>query len=142
MYKNFLGLTLLSVYVRTSMEYKEAVKLNLLECERRCADQVLEALKRCKQEKNFILDKLTVGDGSCCMSAVLQQMARPEIYENLNSDLKNLAEKKCSYSLREKVQKFIISSRHSQIEEYRNNYSMTHPEISWSIFLGLGYHMI
>ena len=61
------------------MDYEEAEKLNLLGCERKCADQILQALKRCKQEKIFKLDKLTLGDGSCCMTAILQQMSRPDL---------------------------------------------------------------
>ena len=41
---------------------------------------------------NFKLDKLTRGNGSCLMIAVLQQLKRPELYSKLTEPIKQIVD--------------------------------------------------
>ena len=83
-------------------------------------------------EKTFTIDKLTIGDGSCCMSALLQQMSRPEIFETLNEELKRLVNQMNPHMLRVRVRRFIKNSVHPQIQEFKRNYDQANMEISWN----------
>ena len=71
------------------MEYSEAMKKDIWEGERRAADAIL---KHCQLLKLPIkLDSLTLGVGNCFMVAVLQQLRRPELHNNLSDELKQMS---------------------------------------------------
>ena len=72
-----------------TMEYGEAIKKDIWEGERRAADAIL---KHCQLLKLPIkLDSLTLGVGNCFMVAVLQQLRRPELHNNLGDELKQMS---------------------------------------------------
>ena len=72
-----------------TMEYSEAVRKDIWEGERRAADAIL---KHCRQLKlPMKLDRLTEGVGNCFMVAVLQQLRRTEVHNNLGNEIKQMA---------------------------------------------------
>ena len=64
-----------------TLDYNESLEKKKWISERKHADLILASCRRFKL--NLKLDRLTRGEGNCFMVAVLQQLRRPEVYENL-----------------------------------------------------------
>ena len=105
-----------------TMEYSEAVKKDIWNGERRAADALI---RHCKELKlPMKLDKLTQGVGNCFMVAVLQQLGRPELHNNLNNNLKKIAVDLDQMKLRALVVEFIRHKKdHPQVTYMRDRFA-------------------
>ena len=72
------------------LDYNEALKDPSWDNERKWADAIMASNRRLGIDC-FKLDKLTKGEGSCFPIAVVQQLNREEIFENLREDLRPMA---------------------------------------------------
>ena len=88
-----------------TMEYSEAVRKDIWKVERGAADAILSHCRKLKLPMK--LDTLTQGLGNCFMVAVLQQLRRQEIHNNLGDDLKQMAVDLDQMKLRRIVVEFI-----------------------------------
>ena len=80
--------------------------------ERSWADTIMANMRRVGL--SFQLDKLTRGNGSCLMIAVLQQLKRPELYSQLAEPVKQMVDSLDHHSFRwfvkKKAEAFKVSS--------------------------------
>ena len=93
-----------------TLDYAEALKRNVWKSERQYAEEILATCRILKLQMK--LDRLTKGEGNCFMVGILQQLRSPDIYSNLNQDLKHLADKMDPMKLRIQVTNFIQSRCH------------------------------
>ena len=105
-----------------TMDYNEAVRQDIWKGERKAADDIL---KHCKLlNLQMKLDKLTIGVGNCFMVAVLQQLTRPEVYNNLRDEFKKLADNFDQMQLRRQVVGFIRQeANHPQVIYMRERFA-------------------
>ena len=105
-----------------TMEYGEAAKKDIWKSERKAADAIL---KHCRFLKlPMKLDKLTLGVGNCFMVAVLQQLRRQEVYNNLKDDLKQMTVDMNQMKLRRLVVTFIRQKEdHPQVTYMRERFA-------------------
>ena len=83
------------------------------------------------------LDKLTLGNNSCFMIAVLQQCQRPEIKIYCPDEVIRMSEKFDFMEFRNAVSNFMITSNHPSILAYKKRYEdtdMTVTKMSWRAF--------
>ena len=88
--------------------------------ERRIALEIMKRVR--KLNLPLKLDEITEGRGNCFPLAILAQCRRPGIYQHLDSSLKLLAYKNDPTGLRQQVQRFMVSSTHSRVQEYKRRY--------------------
>ena len=69
--------------------------------------------------QNLKLDNLTRGKGNCFLIAVLQQINRSEVGQNLDSKLREMASSLNHKELRSKITMFMLKSRLPQMLNYR-----------------------
>ena len=107
------------------MDYHEAMKDSAWENEIRWADEIMSSNRRLGL-RNFKLDKLTKGEGSCFPIAVLQQLNREEVFAFLGEDLRRLAETIDYHLLRQKVKEFITILKWNswKVMELKNLFSI------------------
>ena len=105
-----------------TMEYSEAVRKDIWKSERNAADAIL---KHCWLLKlPMKLDKLTIGVGNCFMVAVLQQLRRQEVYNNLSNELKHMADCLDQMKLRKVVVDFIRQlPEHPQVNYMKERFA-------------------
>ena len=88
-------------------------------------DKILEL------ELPFKLDQPTEGLGNCFPIAIVQQLRRPEIFNQLRPTVKRLAKHISGHTLlRQSVYTFIMKSRHPRVNEFRQQYEELENQIS------------
>ena len=98
------------------MEYNESlVYKELLENSRILAADIMTNIRRLGL--NFILDKVTLGDGNCFFRAILQQLKRSEVYSTLPGEVKIFVDKEDHFGLRKWVKKCVFASNHERVQE-------------------------
>ena len=96
----------------STMDYTEALKDPGWDNERRWADNIMASNRRLGLDF-FKLDKLTKGEGSCFPIAVVQQLNREEVYDNMREELRPLARNVEHHLLRVKVKGGATTIPHS-----------------------------
>ena len=75
---------------KTMMDFSETFKHDEdWKSSRNAAEEMMRDIPRLKEE--FMLDQITLGDGQCFMTAMVQQMRRPEVNSTLPPDLQKYA---------------------------------------------------
>ena len=88
--------------------------------EERLAEEIIEAVKQLGLPLK--LDRLTEAKGNCFPLAILDQCHRKEIFENLQSSVKQVIELNDPTYLRKQIYSFISQSADSRIKEWRRSY--------------------
>ena len=92
-----------------------------LQIERRIANEIMDTVQRLQLPLK--LDQLTEGLGNCFPIAIMQQLQRPEIFNQLRAKPKRLVTCKTGHSmLRWDVRQFIMKSRSLRITEFKTKY--------------------
>ena len=95
-----------------------------LQIERRIANEIMDTVQRLQLPLK--LDQLTEGLGNCFPIAIMQQLQRPEIFNQLRAKPKRLVTCKTGHSmLRWDVRQFIMKSRSLRITEFKTKYEET-----------------
>ena len=105
------------------LEYEEALKNSAWEGERRLADKILHYIQRLNLD--YLLDKLTRGEGNCFPLAILQQLCQEEIFKSLRGDLKKIVRNLHHQELRQRVKGFALRSNDERLEALKENYEMS-----------------
>ena len=84
----------------------------------------------------FKLDQPTEGLGNCFPIAIVQQLQRPEIFNQLRPSLQRLAKHKQGHTLlRQSVHAFMMKSKHPRVATFKEQYEETECQvngISWN----------
>ena len=91
-----------------------------LDIERRIGNEILRKIRSLRLPLE--LDEITEGRGNCFPLAILAQCRRPGIYKHLNGSIKVLVYKNDPTGLRQQVHRFMVSSTHPRIQEYKRRY--------------------
>ena len=101
-------------------------------------DVAIELLNHAKKLKLPLeLDKLTLGNNSCFMIAVLQQCQRPEIKVYCPDEVITMADTVDFMKFRNEVSNFMLTSNLPSVLEYKKRYEetdMTVTKMSWTAF--------
>ena len=96
----------------------------LFHIERQIADEIMATVY--KLQLPFKLDQLTEGLGNCFPIAIIQQMRRPEILDQLRLAPRRILRKASSHSLlRQAVHQFIMKSKSPRVMMLRLQYEET-----------------
>ena len=83
----------------------------------------LEILKKIRSlQLPLKLDDITEGRGNCFPLAILAQCRRSDIFSGLCNSMQNLIYQNDPHLLRQEVHRFIASSKHPRILDYRRMY--------------------
>ena len=85
--------------------------------ERRWAEIIIQHIIKMKQP--FRLDRLTKGNGSCLMIALMQQLRRKEIYERARPEVQELARRLDHEEFRKRVNLYATISQDSRLVELK-----------------------
>ena len=97
--------------------------------ERKIADEIMA--KILEIQLPLKLDQPTEGLGNCFPIAIVQQLQRPEIFNQLRPKVKRLAKHVSGHTLlRQSVHAFIMKSRHPRVTEFRQQYEELEGQIS------------
>ena len=79
--------------------------------------RMMDTIRGLREE--FLLDSITKGDGNCFPTAILQQLRRPEIIENLTGHDPVQLLMMTQAGLRKAVFQFLTTSTHLLIETWK-----------------------
>ena len=86
----------------------------------RIAQEIMKAVRRLQLPLK--LDEITEGRGNCFPLSVLAQCRREEIFPDLTSPIKSLAQQGDPTLLRRAIWTFITNSSHQKIQEFKRRY--------------------
>ena len=113
--------------IQQTMDYDEAAKKDTWKGERNAADAIL---RHCRLHKlPMKLDRLTLGVGNCFMVAALQQLKTPEVHQNLNDELKQMAIDLDHMKLRRQVVDFIQKNEDREQVKYMKEIFVPDPAV-------------
>ena len=126
---------------RVTKDYEECKKRNIWKIERKVADELLLAAK--KLDLELKLDRLSEFRYNSFPLSILLQLRRKDVYDNLDDDIKDLADKMDHYLLRRKVVDFIQKVDHPEVEKFKEEFKAKSKENNWKIeieenFIGSG----
>ena len=108
---------------KTMMDYEETFKFDKEWKASRCAaEEMMRDIQGLKEE--FILDQITLGDGQCFMTAIIQQMRRPDVNSSLSQDLQKFAWMMDPRAFKFKVRKFMKDSPHPKVQDLRKDFQI------------------
>ena len=111
------------------MDYQETFKHDEWKASRELAEEMMETIPGLRQ--NFKLDQITLGNGACFFTAILQQLRRPEINEELQPKLRQLC-KADIRTFKSLVRRFILKSNHSVVETLKEDFeNFSDNRMSW-----------
>ena len=97
--------------------------------ERKIADEIMETILRLQLPLK--LDQPTEGLGNCFPIAIIQQLQRPEIFQQIRPSIQRLAKHRYGHTvLRQNVQAFMMKSRHPRVVMFRAQYEETEGQVS------------
>ena len=105
---------------RVTKDYDECKKRNIWKIERKVADELLDASKQLDLELQ--LDRLAEFCYNSFPISILLQLRRKDVYESLDQDMKDLADKMDHYLLRRKIVDYIQKVDHPEVEEFKEEY--------------------
>ena len=106
-----MTMTLEHTYYSSDIDWKKA---------RGWALRMMDTIRGLREE--FLLDSITKGDGNCFPTAILQQLRRPEIIENMTGHDPVQLLMMTQAGLRRAVFQFLTTSTHSLIETWKQNF--------------------
>ena len=112
----------------TCMDYLETFKHKEWEASRLCAEEMMREIPRLKEE--FDLDKVTLGDGQCFMTACIQQLRRADVNCFLSPRWQQILKIMDPRALKAQVRKFMQTCQHQRVQELRLN---------WKNFTGMSF---
>ena len=96
----------------------------------------LEILKKIRSlNLPLKLDEITEGRGNCFPLAILAQCQRQEIFKDLSNSMQHLIYQNDPTLLRQEIYKFMKTSRHPKINEYKRRYEeivSVIDQVSWT----------
>ena len=87
--------------------------------------EFMAAIRRC--ELPLMLDEATKGDGNCWVRAVVQQLERPEILQQVNARTREVMKVSMSNRylvLKSKIAEFATTSQHPNIKEAKDSFQI------------------
>ena len=111
------------------MDYEETFKHEEWKPSREMADEMLRTIPGLQQD--FYLDQITLGDGACFFTAVIQQLRRPEVNEKLSSMNRKLCKAADPRSFKFMVRRFIVRNEHPVVQTLRADFENFHDGMSW-----------
>ena len=81
---------------------------------------------------NFVLDFITRGDGGCFVTAILQQLRRPEVNSTFSGSQPAQFRLMRQTDFRRKVFHFLSKNNHQLVDDWRNNFSNKTGGKSWN----------
>ena len=117
---------------KTMMNYNETFKFDEDWKSSRCAaEEMMRDIPGLKDE--FVLDQITLGDGQCFMTAMIQQMRRQDVNSSLPPDLQKYAWIMDPRAFKFQVRKFMNGSQHPRILDLRKDFILF-TGMSWQEF--------
>ena len=98
--------------------------------ERGWAKRILQHITKIKQP--YRLDRLTKGNGSCLMIALMQQLRREEIYHKANSEVQELARSLDHREFRKRVKLFTTRTQDPRLRELKDHYNSSAEPKTWN----------
>ena len=86
-------------------------------------EEFMAAIRRC--ELPLMLDDATKGDGNCWVHAVIQQLERPEIMQQINArtrEVMNISKLNRYLTLKSKIAEFATTSQHPNIKQAKASF--------------------
>ena len=83
------------------------------------ADEMMRTIQGLKEE--YGLDQITLGDGQCFFTAVIQQLRRPDINGRLPPKWQSLSRHLDPSCFKHQVKRFLNSNDHPRIQFLKNN---------------------
>ena len=75
-----------------------------------------------KLQLPFMLDSITEGKGNCFPLAIMAQCRRPEVFQDLSSEIQSIVRQNNSTLLRLAVRKFMLGMKHKALIDFRRQY--------------------
>ena len=97
--------------------------------ERGWAEIILQHIRKIKQP--YRLDRLTKGNGSCLMIALMQQLRREDIYLKARPEVQELARTLDHREFRRRVKLFITNTENPRVKEFKDHYNNSAQPKSW-----------
>ena len=108
---------------RTMMDYNETLNNDeQWKSSRLCAEEMMKDIQGLKEE--FILDQITLGDGQCFSTAMIQQMRRPDVNSSLSQNLQKCAWIMDPRALKFQVRRFMNGNPHQKIQDLRKDFKI------------------
>ena len=98
--------------------------------ERGWAETIIQHIRKIKQP--FRLDRLTKGNGSCLMIALMQQLRRKDIYHKGRSEVQELARSLDHREFRKRVKLFTTTTEDPRLRELREHYNNSAEPKLWN----------
>ena len=106
---------------KTMMDYEETFKYDKeWKASRSAAEEMMRDIPGLKEE--FMLDQITLGDGQCFMTAMIQQMRRPDVNSSLSADQQKHAWIMDPRAFKFQVRKFMNGNPHPKIQDLRKDF--------------------
>ena len=97
--------------------------------ERRWAEIIIQHIRKIKQP--YRLDRLTKGNGSCLMIALMQQLRREDIYLKARPEVQELARTLDHQEFRKRVKLFITNMENPRVKEFKDHYINSAQPKTW-----------
>ena len=107
--------------------------------ESKIANELQEIIDR--NHHDLRVDQLTIGDGSCLMHGIQQQIQRPDVKCHMEEEVIIKARNQDTMWLRNKVSNFMLESDHPTVKEYKRRYDRGQKRlsnVSWAQLWGNG----
>ena len=88
--------------------------------EEKIAREIMEIVE--KLQLPFTLDTITEGKGNCFPLAIMAQCRRPEVFQDLSSEIQSIVRQNNSTLLRLAVRKFMLGMKHKALIDFRRQY--------------------
>ena len=105
---------------------------------RMLADEMMRKIPALMEE--FVLDQITLGDGQCFMTAVIQQLRRPEVNCRLSPKWQSMSRHLDPRSFKFQVKRFMNSSDHPRVQFLKSNIQ-NFTGMSWADYWSSKYMM-
>lgn len=112
----------------TYMDYSETFKHKEWEASRLCADEMMRDIPGLND--GFVLDQITLGDGQCFMTSVIQQLRRPDVNTCLTPKWQQYSRIMDPRSLKFQVKNFMQSCQHKRVKDLK---------MDWKNFTGMTF---
>ena len=110
----------------TFMDYLETFKHEEWKASRLCAEEIMKDIQGLKEE--FDLDQITLGDGQCFMTSIIQQLRRPDVNSCLMPRLRQHVKFMDPRAFKIHVRTFMQRCQHQKVKELK---------VNWKSFTGL-----
>ena len=123
----------------TMMDYEETFgKGDDWENSRKWADEMMRTITGLRED--FILDQITLGDGQCYMTSVIQQLRRPEVNSCLSPKWQSLSRHLDPRGFKFQVKRFMNSNNHPKVQHIKDNIQNV-TGMSWADYWSSKYMM-